>query len=284
MSKNIQFRTDLALEFTDTTDNILPKGVYVKENSVGSMKKTIVSIKTQEASERIGRPKGEYVTIESDLINQEETATELAKDLSKLLPKGAVLVVGLGNRGITPDTLGPLVTEKIIVTRHIPMEQRGLFGTDDLREVSAIAPGVMGQTGIETAHIIKAVADSVELSGVLVVDALAARSQQRLGRTIQLSNVGISPGSGVHNRRSELSEKTLGVPVISMGIPTVVDAATLILDNCPSCEQDSITENMIVTPRDIDSIIKRGGEIISVAINMALFPQLSYEDVCGLME
>lgn len=276
-------RTDLALEAADTGDNRLPDGVFVEEKTDGSLTLTTVRIDTDEAAKRLGRPIGKYITIEGDFAAAGDAAADaLADALGGMLPEGDALIVGLGNRDITPDTVGVDAAEGIIATRHMQGEQLESIGLAGMRSVCVLTPGVMGQTGLEVRDIISSLTGSIPFSFVVVIDALAARSSTRLGRTIQLSNVGISPGSGVFNGRAELSEHSLGVKVFSLGIPTVVDAATLVYDLCPGCEE-KIAQNMMVTPRSIDSISRQGAKIISRALNRALQPQLSAEDIDALM-
>ena len=196
------------------------------------------------------------------------------------------LVVGLGNAQITPDALGPLTVRQILATRHIPAQLAEQTGLSGLRPVAAIAPGVLGQTGIETGEIILSIVRDLSPAAVVAVDALAAGSPERLGCTIQLSDSGISPGSGVLNARKELSRQSLGVPVLSLGIPTVVDGGTLVC-GLLGCEDESrVPEEaraMMVTPRDVDALIERGAKHLSLALNAALQPQLSLEEISYLV-
>lgn len=286
-------RTDLALESTAEYKDSLPKGITVEEMQQNGIKISHVHIEDDQAGRIIGRAAGHYVTAEFPSVSAytnyaDDISAALAKELGELLPKeGLVLVVGLGNKQITPDALGPLACQGIFSTRHISpqvAEQTGLRG---LRPVAAIAPGVLGQTGIETSEIILSIVDDLKPAAVIVIDALAARSVSRLGKTVQLADSGISPGSGVLNSRKELSRKTLGIPVISTGIPTVVDAATIISDLTPHQTQpvdiDPLANAMMVTPRDIDLIVQRGAKVLSMAINCALQPVLSPEEISYLI-
>ncbi|MFV0497119.1 MAG: GPR endopeptidase [Candidatus Fimivivens sp.] len=283
MKKTTEFRTDLALEAADTGDGKLPSGVSVSEKVIQEIKVTTVGIETPQAVERLGRPIGTYLTFEGAFTNDQAFINLLTDSLLELLPEGPVLVVGLGNRDITPDALGPDVAQQVIVTYHFLSEQLESIGLQNLRKVCSLAPGVMGQTGFEAANLVSAALKTLPFSAVIAVDALAARSASRLGKTIQLSTSGISPGSGVLNARAELSSQSLGVPVFSFGIPTVVDAATLLNDFCPSCNSTESALSMMVTPRDIDQIITQGARIMAVAINCALQPQLSQQDITALM-
>ena len=203
--------------------------------------------------------------------------------LSQLVPKGPALVIGLGNNDITPDALGPQAASRVLATRHLREE----LGSEDeflsgLRQVSVMASGVLGQTGIETAEIIEGLLEKLKPSCVIAVDALACSDISRLGTTIQLSDSGISPGSGVANKRKELSEATLGIPVIAAGVPTVVDMYTIVEG---MTGRRAVTEvpNMMVTPRDVDRLIERSSALISMGINLALHPELSFEDVETIM-
>ncbi len=283
MLKSTGFRTDLALEATDTGDGKLPSGVSVSEKTTHDVKVTTVCIETPQAVRRLGRPAGTYLTFEGELTHAQTFINLLSDALEELLPNGPVLVVGLGNREITPDSLGPDVAQQVFATYHFSTEQLESLGLQNLRKVCALAPGVMGQTGFEAASLVAAALKTLPFSAVVAVDALSARSATRLGRTIQLSTAGISPGSGVLNARAELSSQSLGVPVFSLGIPTVVDAATLLNDLCPECNNDEATRAMMVTPRDIDQIIAQGARIIAMALNRALQPALTQRDIATLM-
>lgn len=270
-------RTDLALEAADTGDNRLPEGVFCEETRMGELLCTMVRIETEGAAKRLGRPRGHYLTLEGSLEQKEALTERLSEELKKLLPKGPSLVIGLGNRAITPDLLGPETIGKIFATRHLSQELLSRIGLSGLRPVSALAPGVMGETGIEVAELVSLLLHDGEFQSVIAVDALAARSMTRLGRTIQLSDSGVSPGSGVLNSRAPLSKETLGVPVIAIGIPTVVDATSL-------CEEgEEVSEPLMATPRDIDKIISQGAQILSDAINRALQPTLTPEELSALL-
>lgn len=264
----MNFRTDLALENTEPAKQ-------VKRELDGC---TVTSI--DESGKR-------YVTFEvqaiSDHIDSNDTLLKLiAEELSALLPgKGTVLAAGLGNRGVTPDALGPLAAEKILATRYIKGELARVTGLENLRPVAVISPGVLGCTGMEAFEVLKAVIREIRPAAVIAVDALAARNPARLGCTVQISSAGISPGAGVGNSRPRIDESTLGVPVISMGIPTVVDAATLASDLIGNCPPEKISlrgASMMVTPREIDLIIKRGARLLGMGINRALNSSLSVEE------
>lgn len=294
------YRTDLAIELAEevqqeSQQQKMPEGLASHSHKVNSIEITTVEIQTEDMARRLQKPKGRYVTVETrplwqSAMNLEEEICATAESLRDLLPdRGSVLVVGLGNAGITPDALGPKVIEMILATRHLSNELKESIGLGHLRKVSAIAPGVMGQTGIETGEIISALVNYIHPTAVIAVDALAARGMERLGKTIQISDTGISPGSGVLNARKELCTKTLGIPVISLGVPTVVDATTLAYDLLEDGKiQKERTlfhpsgEQMMITPREIDLLIGHGAKFVSLAINKALQPELSLEDITYL--
>ena len=271
-------RTDLAIECLK--DDISDEGIIKTESTEGNIKITAVEIVTDDAAQKIGKEKGKYITAEllPFLSNSTDSRAHdvLTAELKKILPeKGTVLVIGLGNREITPDAIGPETASKILATRHIEKEFAENIGLGGLRPVAVLAPGVLGQTGIEVTEIIKSTVDEIRPAAVVVIDALAARDLSRLGCTVQFSNTGITPGSGVGNNRKEISEKTLGVPVFSVGVPTVVDASTLVYE-LTGKESDK-GSGMIVTQREIDLLVDRASELISHAVNCALQPNISEE-------
>lgn len=242
---------------------------------------------TVEKEESDGLQKGGYVTISFDKFTPDDLRGEvhsaIKTELLALLEKrDNVLVVGLGNRDITPDAIGPKVIEGIVATRHIKKSVAESVGLRGLHSVSAIATGVLGQTGIEAAEQILATVQKTKPSAVIVVDALAARDISRLGCTVQLTNCGIRPGSGVGNSRAEISQKTLGVPTVALGVPTVVDAATFAEDIVKREYLDPRGCSLMVTPRDIDSMINYSAKVISHAINCALQPEIESEILLSL--
>lgn len=250
------------------------KGVDVTEtwNEDNSMKVTVVRIFDEEGARAMERPIGTYITMElPDLLSEEEELKELAeaeldRQLKKLLGgKQAehMLVVGLGNREVTADAVGPLTIDHLLVTRHYFQEERvGAAVGKKYRKVSALVPGVMAQTGMETMELIRGVLEEIKPDVVLAVDALAARSPKRLNTTIQLTDTGISPGAGVGNNRKELNEKTLGCPVIAVGVPTVLDAVTIAKE-----EAAEDVRAFFVMPRTIDSAVQYISELIAGGIN-----------------
>lgn len=285
----MNFRTDLALEQTEELgENNLPEGVSVSSTAHGNINVSRVDITSAAGEQALGKPQGRYITVELPAFFSSNQSTEqeieaLSGEIRKLLPKsGMVLVVGLGNIHITPDALGPRTCDLILATRHIAGELAKSTGLGELRPVAALAPGVLGQTGVESGEIILSLVKSIAPVAVIAIDALAARSLSRLGCTIQVSNSGIAPGSGVMNSRFELSKKTLGVEVVSVGVPTVVDAATMVdeLANArPSPEHSELASKMMVTPREVDLLIERAAKVLSLSINHALQPHISVEDI-----
>ena len=292
------FRTDLALEARELQNNA-SEGVCVQAEQHGRMKVTRMQVTTKKAAEKLGKPKGVYITLEVPPLTDHFEDTEpyirqTAQELRALLPKaGLVLVAGLGNFHITPDDLGPQTAGLVLATRHITGEIARSTGLSNMRPVAVIAPGVLGQTGIETSELLYGIVQKVKPSALIVVDALASRRLSRLGCTVQISNTGISPGAGVNNRRPGINEESMGIPVISMGVPTVVDAATVAADLlCFEDEKqfDKIKdivaprgEAMMVTPREIDLLIERASKLVGMAINCALQPDFSLTDLYSLV-
>lgn len=274
----MSIRTDLAVEATlNRAENL--NGVRQSEFEKNGLK--VIKTKLPKSAESlIGKKAGDYVTVYSKELfsgaeseKYVEVLAELLRDMIKS-ESGLVLVVGLGNEHITPDALGPQVCEKILATRHLSELTPEIC--EDLRAVASLATGVLGQTGIESAEIIKAVCDKIKPSAVIAVDALAASDVERLLTTVQFSNTGIQPGAGVLNKRAELSQNTLGVPVIALGVPTVVDAYSI---KETSGEKRA---TLMVTPKDIDIKIKRAAEILALAVNSALQERLSVEEISFL--
>lgn len=298
MLGSYNIHTDLALEDKERfeSDNVEISGVSVEEfyDEENEIRVTEVKILTENGAKNMRKPIGTYITMEmANLVLPDEeyhhaVAEELAKYVGNVLNMDkedyTVLVVGLGNRDVTPDALGPHTVECLNVTRHIVKEYgKYAMGEDSVNMISAIAPGVMAQTGMETYEIIKGISETIKPDAVIVVDALAARNTKRLNRTIQIADTGIHPGSGVGNHRNEISKETLGVPVIAIGVPTVVDAATIVRDTMENLVstlesddkyemiQDLIAPHlygMFVTPKDIDESIDRIGATIAEGLNI----------------
>ena len=308
------FRIDLADERRDIykkankIENEI-QGIESEEENINEkIKVTRVKIINEEGEKAIGKVKGSYITIDINKINllteeeSEQASDTLSKELKKLIGekiqnKEDILVVGLGNEEVTPDALGPNVIKDIEVTRHI-INYLPQYIDENTRPVSAIAPGVLGTTGIETLEIIKGVVEHIKPKLLIVIDALASRSMERISSTIQISNTGIVPGAGVGNTRKELSENTLGIPVIAIGIPTVVETAVVVNDALDIFieklqkeaksndylnklkEEDKYNEikealvpkefNFIVTPKEIDELIESMSNIVARGINMSV--------------
>lgn len=281
-----KIRTDLIIESNHletgtivnekivSNQNVEIRGVAIKEvwNEDRSIKITTVQIRTEEGAKVMERPIGTYITMElPELLQEEEELKEKAeKELEKqlrelLVGKGAehILVVGLGNREVTADAIGPLTIEQLFITRHLfPKEKEASEQLKKYRKISAIVPGVMAQTGMETMELLQGIVEKVQPDVVLVIDALAARSPKRLNTTIQLTDTGISPGAGVGNNRKELNEGTLGCPVIAIGVPTVLDAVTIAKEEV----MEEVTQ-FFVMPRNIDSSVQYVSELLAGGIN-----------------
>lgn len=318
MAEKYKIRTDLAMEQKERfeSDHVEVSGVVLEEeyDEEKEIKITTVRIETENGAKAMGKPVGTYLTLEApnmaaaDEGYHREISETLAgflekymKDTEENQEKGySVLVVGLGNREVTPDALGPYVVDQLNVTRHIVQEYgRYAVGKGGSRIVSAIVPGVMAQTGMESAEIIRGIVNETTPDLIMVIDALAARSTKRLNRTIQISDAGIYPGAGVGNHRSEITKDTMGIPVIAIGVPTVVDAATIVNDTMEnfitaletsetlkgvgvvlqgynSAEKYELVKELIaphlngmfVTPKDIDDTVRRISYTISEAMNM----------------
>ena len=299
--RSFKIRTDLALEARESVEEGAKElsGVTVDESyhEDSEVRITKVVITSKNSAKILGKPMGTYLTLEApamalpDEEYHKEISEELAKQLKTLLPEPekepSIMVVGLGNRDVTADALGPNVVDNLVITRHMVKEYgKAAYEKRHVPVISALIPGVMAKTGMESAEIIKGVVEKTKQDVVLVIDALAARSTKRLNRTIQITDTGIHPGSGVGNYRNSITRESMGVPVIAVGVPTVVDAATIVGDVfqrlfagmetelCMLQEevQNSMGEiyNMYVTGKDVDYEIKQISHIICDAINGAL--------------
>ena len=289
-------RTDLAVECLDFAREQLPQGVRQENFETHGLTVNRVTVESEEAARLLGKPMGEYLTVgTSDFKHAAASFEAEVEGIAELLAGyvgaaesdgSGVLVVGLGNWQITPDALGPRAAKYLLATRHISRELAEEIGLPGLRPVAVLAAGVLGQTGIESAEIVSAVTGELKPACVIVIDALAARSVDRLATTVQISNTGISPGSGVQNSRKELSERSLGVPVVSIGVPMVVDMATIAADMLGEEEAGPISEKgraMMVTPREIDLAVEHAAKTVAFAVNRALQPGLSLEELTGLV-
>ncbi len=290
-------RTDLALEAREvweenSEESTELSGVWARDTEVNGFAVSRVKILDERGARTLGKPVGSYTTIELPEILRRDAkgfprAIEtVAGELSALLPpsRGCVLVVGLGNAEITPDAVGTNAINHIMVTRHLVERMPETFGK--LRRVSAIAPGVLGMTGVESGEIIRGVARHVNPDFIIVVDALASMKLGRLCKTVQITDTGIVPGSGVGNSRAAITEKTMGVPVIALGVPTVVDIATIVTSvaeeagmQIPDGALDEYREKLLVTPKDIDVHISDVGRIIGYAVNTALQSGITIEEM-----
>lgn len=273
------YRTDLAAEARAEHGEL--DGVEVRTRTVEDVTVTETVISTAEAAEKLGKSAGRYITLElaglkTGDVDEEDAGRLIAEELKPMLREGGVLVAGLGNRRVTPDALGPRVADGTLATRHIAEALRRFAGIENTRPVSVIATDVLGRTGVETLELLRGAVGEVKPSLVIAVDALASLSTERLGTTVQICDAGISPGSGVGNRRAELSQSTLGVPVIAVGVPTVVDAATVAEDYSGGYFQK---HGFFVTPREVDALVDTAARIVSRGINEALNPQLPIEDI-----
>ncbi len=277
-------RTDLALECYEEQSATEIDGVEVTEDENLS----VVKIFNEKASELLNKPIGTYITykVPSFVSNTDifdGRLDELAKQIEELLPNnisGTVLVVGIGNTDITADSLGPKVSEYVLATRHISDDLKKQLGLESLKSVASVATSVLGKTGIETAEIIKGIVNQIKPSCIIAVDALASSSVERLGNTVQISNSGITPGSGVGNHRFEISNSALGVPVVSIGIPTVVASSVMGEDDMSKANEQN---ELFVTPREIDRVIEHGSRLIGMGINVALQKEISQKDLFALV-
>ncbi|MCM1063559.1 MAG: GPR endopeptidase [Eubacterium sp.] len=299
---NFQVRTDLALEARESISEAESelRGVRVEEyyKEEDDIRVTKVTIDTKNAAKAMGKPMGVYVTMEAPAMVEpdddyhREISEGLAEELRQMLPgmgqEQSIMIVGLGNREVTADALGPQVVDNLFITRHIVREYgKAAYDCDRMNLISALEPGVMAKTGMETAEIVAGVVKETKPDLLIVIDALAARSTRRLNRTIQITNTGIQPGSGVGNHRNALTRESLGIPVVAIGIPTVVDAATIVgdaLEKLLSEEKEfdsmkylgqhrnafSELNNMYMTGKDIDAVVKRVSYTVSEGINLAL--------------
>lgn len=296
-----QRRTDLAVEAHQlwqegAGDAASLPGVRAQEEDRDGFPVTTVTVSSREGAQALGKPQGTYITIELDgLLRREENAFQraagvVAEALRPLLPEsGPALVVGLGNRAVTPDLIGPLAVDHLLVTRHLVEQVPEHFG--DLRPVAAAAPGVLASTGMESSLVAQALAGRLKPACVIAIDALASRSLDRLCRTVQLSDAGVVPGSGVGNHREALDRDSLGVPVFTVGVPTVVDGTTLALDLLERAGRRELDRgdlpdggSFFVTPREVDQRVADMGKTLGYAVSMALNPSLSVEDLTMLLE
>lgn len=290
-------RTDLALEAREVLkqsaeDTTELSGIVARELSIDGFSVNRVKILNAEGAKKLGKPEGSYITVEMDDISRHDAETfsramrVVSDELRSLLPEGdgCVLVVGLGNEGITPDAVGGEAISHVIVTRHLVEQLPQVFGK--MRKVAAVAPGVLGTTGVESREIIRGVSEHIRPDFIIVIDALASMRLGRLCKTVQITDTGIVPGSGVGNSRAAITRETMGVPVIAIGVPTVVNIATIIEDfaedsgvSIPPRALEEYSERLLVTPKDIDVLIAEVGRLLGYSINSALQRNLSIADM-----
>ena len=293
-------RTDLALEARELWQESAQRtsrlsGVKATKSKLEGYGLTRVDILDARGEEALGKPAGSYLTIDLTTFWQRKAdffpraVRAVGTQLRAMVPaEGPVLVVGLGNAAMTPDAVGPLTADSVLVTRHLISAMPRQFA--GFRPVSVVRTGVLGTTGVESAEAVAGVAEQVQPAAIIAVDALASRRRERVCATVQLSDTGITPGSGVGNHRAALNRETLGVPVIAVGIPTVVDAATLAADlleeaGVEHIDADRLRQgqgNMMVTPRDIDAQVRDLSKVVGYGINWAL-QDLDVEDITALL-
>lgn len=264
-------------------------GVRSSERACGPFPLSEVEVLDEQGAERIGKPVGLYLTLTLDSLLTRRDALfaegvqAIAEQVERLLPEGGgqVLVVGLGNRAVTPDAVGPRTADHLLVTRHLVEQMPEAFGS--LRPVSALAAGVLGTTGVESGELVQAVARQIHPDAVIAVDALCAHSVRRLGTTVQLANTGIIPGSGVGNARFALNAETLGVPVLAIGVPTVVRAGVLAAQWGGTPKQEDDLSSLLVTPKEIDVLVSDTARLLGYGISLALQKGLGLEELETLL-
>jgi len=295
-------RTDLAFESKqlfdeDSNRKTTLDGVVSNDYTLHGCNVNSVEITNKNGESALKKPVGKYVTVDmshymkKEPLAFENTVRAIAEELSKILcptDSDVFLIAGLGNSAITADSVGPYVLNHTVITRHLKSNLPQYFG--QFRSVSGISPGVLGTTGIESADILQGIIRQVSPTAVIVIDALASRSISRLCSTVQISNTGIVPGSGVGNARDALNEDTLGVKTIAVGVPTVVSAQTLVYDLCknadkslPDFDKNKIDLSLVVTPKEIDSMVRDASKVIGYGINLAIHPNLSIDDINSLL-
>ncbi len=300
----MQIRTDLAMESREINGGL--SGIAIHSCRRGAIEETHVCVETEEAARALEKARGTYITLSHSALAQcpaeerADMARAIAEALGRLLPSfGDVLVVGLGNRRMTADALGSRVLEDLLVTRHLrDIPDESLH--ERLRGVCAVAPGVLGVTGLETAEVVQGIVEHVRPAAIVAIDALAARESSRICNTVQITDTGIRPGSGVGNHRAGLTQETLGVPVIAIGVPMVVyasviarDALSLLLEDIGMDESEhaqamdtligKLTNQgmgeLVVTPREVDELVGRVSRILADGLNLAFQPRLSEEEI-----
>ena len=280
-----EVRTDLALESGALEQGGAVAGVETRQEAAEGWPLTVVDIVTDQGARALGKPRGSYLTL--DLSDYRTAGADafpravaaVGACLDRLLPQktGSALVVGLGNRSVTPDAIGPRCADHVLVTRHLTQRDPEQFGS--FFPVAALAAGVLGTTGVESGELVEAVCRKIRPDFILAVDALAARSVRRLCTTIQIADTGITPGSGVGNARKALNRDTLGVPVIALGVPTVVDGSTLAREFGGQQAAQQELEPVLVTPKDVDTLVTELAKVVGYGINACLQPGLTVADM-----
>lgn len=272
----MNIRTDLVTEIKAEKQKNLD-GVEIIEENLKNITLSIIKITNDSASKIFKKPKGTYCTISFprlDFLSDTKTIIDLTVKALKLITNNieSALVVGLGNTDITPDALGPIVCDRVLATRHLNQKLKSDLGLQKLKSVCCIIPGVLGKTGIESYDLITNTVNKIKPDLIIAVDALACRETERLCRTIQIADSGISAGSGVNNARKALSYDTIGIPVIAIGVPTVIDANSFF----------NTSENMMVTPKEIDLLVEKSADILSRALNAFLQPDIDIDIIESL--
>ena len=291
----MQLRTDLAIEARELAGDRVA-GMDYREYRENGMKISRLTVNTRRAGQLLGKDAGTYITVEMPSLTDNFTETDeriktIGREIRRLLPvNGLLLVAGLGNEKITPDSLGPKTGARVLATRHITGELARAAGLDRLRPVAVMNTGVTGQTGIETGEYILSIVKRIRPNAVIAVDALASRRIERLGKTVQISDAGISPGAGVGNHRTRINRETIGVPVIAIGVPTVVDAQTFAGDLLSESAvrrsavlPDHNVRQMIVIPREIDLLTERASRLLAFSLNAAMQNAFDLKELVSLM-
>ena len=282
----MSIRTDLAVEAHEMVmrDKSAVDGVKTEQSVHGTVKKTVVEITDSNGAEALGKPCGRYVTIEApdlkySVDDYEYVCDLLSSEIRAMLGDcGSVMVVGLGNRAITPDALGPCAADRLVITRHMKENMPEALD-EDFGDLCAVIPGVMGTTGLETLEIIKGVAQKAKPEAVIAIDALAGADMSRICSTVQIADTGIAPGSGVGNHREGLDKDSLGVKVIAVGVPTVIAAEAV----AGKDDTDEELAPLMVTTKDIDLVIERMSRTVANGINLAVHKNMTLKDIEGLV-
>ncbi|MDY3861797.1 MAG: GPR endopeptidase [Ruminococcus sp.] len=294
----MELRTDLAIEAREIAGEEI-SGVDFKEYSENGLNISRLTVKTDRAGQLLHKEKGTYITVDlppltDNFANTDKRLETIGREIRRLLPvNGLALVCGLGNVEITPDALGPKTSAQVLATRHITGELARATGLDRLRPVAVLTTGVTGQTGIETGEYLLSITKKIKPTVIIAIDALASRRLERLGCTLQISNTGISPGAGVGNHRTKINSETMGIPVIAIGVPTVVDTVTMAIDLLDLKNETDANQikgklspdgrKMVVTPKEVDLLIDRASRLISMSVNYALHKGLELEDLAMLV-